>query len=225
MLRFLSEIPIVRSIIRNYKKVRFDKKWRKLNSHNNTVVGNRMFPMDVVSVGKSTYGMLNIQSFFSNSGEKLVIGNYVSIAPGALFMLGVNHQINTFTTFPLHTRLIAPTPLDAVSKGPLVIEDEVWIGTNAILFSGVTVGKGAIIAAGAIVTKDVPPYAIVGGNPAKIIKYRFSEEIINRLLPIKIIDLSDAFLKSNIETLYKTIETIEDVKRIEKLIELHQSEK
>jgi virginiamycin A acetyltransferase len=219
MKKFYKKIPVLRSIIRNYNKNKFDKRWRLLNSHNDTVVGERMFPIEVVTVGKSSYGMLNIQSLYSTPDEKLVIGNYVSIAPGVLFLLGVNHQMQTMTTFPLRTRLIGPSPLDANSKGPIIIEDEVWIGTNAIIISGVTIGKSAVIAAGAIVTKDVPPYAIVGGNPARIIKYKFSDEIITQLLPIKLIDLSDDWLRDNIEILYKKIETLDDVLNLKKLID------
>ncbi len=225
MFKIFRKIPVLRSIIRNYNKLKFDKKWRKMNLHNDTVVGSRMFPLEVVTVGKSTYGMLNIQSLFVTPNEKLNIGNYVSIAPGATFLLGVNHQTETFTTFPLYTRLIKPSPIDAVSKGPIIIEDEVWIGTNALIFSGVRVGKGAIIAAGAIVTKDVPPYAIVGGNPTKIIKYRYSDDIIKLLIPIKLIDLPEEWLRNNIETLYKKIVSIEDVLHIKKLIDLHKSDK
>lgn len=218
MINLINKIPIIRSIVRIYIKTQFDKKWRKNNLHNDTVVGERMFPIENVSVGKCSYGMLNIQSFFPNVDERLEIGNYVSIAPGALFMLGVNHQTQTLTTFPLHTRLIGPTPLDANSKGPLIIEDEVWIGTNAILFSGVTVGKGSIVAANAVVTSNVPPYSIVGGNPAKIIRYRFSEKIISILLPIKLVDIETKWLRMNIDEIYKKIETVEDALRISNMI-------
>lgn len=221
MLPLYQKIPVLRSIIRNYEKLKFSKQWRLLNKHNLTTVGERRFPVEVVSVGKETYGMLNIMSVFADCGENLLIGNYVSIAPGVWFMLGVNHQTDTFTTFPLRTRLFGPSPLDAICKGPLIIEDEVWIGSNSMIFSGITVGKGAIIAAGAVVTKDVPPYAIVGGNPAHIIKYRFSEEIIKLLLPIKLIDLSDDWLRNHIETIYKKIESVDDVLHIKKLIELY----
>jgi acetyltransferase-like isoleucine patch superfamily enzyme len=224
MVNFIIKIPIIRSIVRIYTKVQFDKKWRKINVHNDTVVGERTFPIENVSVGKCTYGMLNVQSFFPNANERLEIGNYVSIAPGTLFMLGVNHQTQTLTTFPLHTRLVGPTSLDAVSKGPLIVEDEVWIGTNAIIFSGVAIGKGAIIAAHAVVTSSVPPYAIVGGNPAKIIKYRFPENIISILTPIKLIDIETEWLRSNISELYKRIETSEDAIRIRDLIEKNKKD-
>ena len=225
MGKVYNKIPVLRSIIRSYNKNVFDKKWRSLNRHNLTVVGERKFPLEVVTVGKASYGMLNIQSLFPTPEEKLIIGNYVSIAPGVWFMLGVNHQVQTFTTFPLYSRLIKPSPLDALSKGPIVINDEVWIGTNAMVFSGLTIGKGAIIAAGSIVTKDVPPYSIVGGNPARLIKYRYSEEIIKLLLPIKLVDLSEEWMRDNIDILYKKIETVDDVLHLKQLIDTNRAEK
>lgn len=217
-MSFIRKLPGIRSIFRQLDKNKFDKEWRMRNTHNDTIVGDRTFPINNVSVGKATYGMLQIQSLFEQEGERLEIGNYVSIAPGVQFLLGVNHQINTFTTFPLYSRFVKRSPIDAVNKGPLVIEDEVWIGTDAILFSGVKVGKGAIISAGAIVTKDVPAYAIVGGTPAKLIKYRFSEDIINELMTIYLKDMPIDWIKENIDTLYQEIKSVEDVKRIKSLL-------
>jgi acetyltransferase-like isoleucine patch superfamily enzyme len=225
MSKFYQKIPVLRSLIRNYTKLKFDRKWRQQNPHNMTVPGQRMFPVSNVSVGKGTYGMLNVYSYFDDPKNRLRIGNYVSIASGVSFILDMNHQMNTLTTFPLKTRLFGPTPKDAISKGPLIIEDEVWLGANSMILSGLTIGKGAIVAAGAIVTKDVPPYSIVGGNPARIIKYRFSEEIIRELIPIKLIDLPEEWLRKNIEILYQKIETSDDVLDLKKLIDSNTSKK
>jgi len=207
----------------NISRAEFDKKWEERNRHNETCVGGYLFPMEVVSVGKATYGMLNVYSFFEQPGEKLAIGNYVLIAPGVVFMLGANHQMQTLTTFPLQSRLIKRLPVDAVNKGPLIIEDEVWIGTNALMLFGITVGKGAVIAAGTVVTRDVPPYAIAGGNPARVIKYRFPDEIIKILLPIKLADLSEDWIKKNIKILYKKIESVDDALYIKKLVDQEKS--
>lgn len=218
MISLFKKLPGLRTIIRQLEKNKFDKEWRKRNAHNDTMIGDRTFPINNVSVGKATYGMLQVQSLFEQDGERLEIGNYVSIAPGVQFLLGVNHQLNTFTTFPLYSRLVNRSPVDAINKGPLIVEDEVWIGTDAILFSGIRVGKGAIISAGAIVTKDVPPYAIVGGIPAKIIKYRFAQDIIEELMKLHLKDMSTQWIKENINSLYQEIKSVEDVLRIKKLM-------
>lgn len=110
------------------------------------------------------------------------IGNFCSIAKGVNIQ-EYNHDHTRFTTYFVRKNLAKrPMNEDVVSKGPIVIENDVWIGAYAQILSGVTVGTGAVIAAGSVVTKDIPPYAIVGGVPAKIIKYRFDEEKRNELL-------------------------------------------
>lgn len=214
MIKILNKIPLIRL----YHLDQFKKRWRKLNNHNGTVPGN-IFPTDLVTVGKGTYGPLYVQSYCRESGEKLIIGNYVSIAPGVLFILGSNHQTKTVTTYPFYSMLIEPSPVDALSKGYIEIDDEVWIGTNTIIMSGVKIGKGAVIAAGTVVTKNVPPYAIMGGNPAQIIKYRFSSEIIDVLLSIDIAKLSEKQIHTNIHLLYEKIETLEQAQYIKEQLD------
>jgi len=214
MKRLLRKIPVVKECILYLEKRAFKRAWRKHNPHNLTAVGDRFFPMNNVSVGKMSYGALNIQSLFEQEGEKLVIGNYVSIAPGVQFLLGVNHQTETLSTFPMYSRLIKPSNMDAVVKGPLVIEDEVWIGTNAIILSGLTISKGAIIAAGAVVTKDVPPYAIVGGNPAKLIRFKFSDEILEVISPVYLCDLDNETIKKHMDLLYNPIRSKADAEKL-----------
>ena len=86
---------------------------------------------------------------------------------------------------------------DITSKGSIVIGNDVWIGAQSILVSGIKIGDGAVIAANSVVTKDVPPYAIVGGSPAKVINYRFSEEIISELANLKWWDWDLAKIKKN----------------------------
>ena len=94
------------------------------------------------------------------------------------------------------------------SKGNIEVDDDVWIGYGATIMSGVHIGQGAVVAAGAVVTKDVAPYAIVGGVPAKIIKYRFPETMIEELLKIDYSKLTEEAIKSHIDELYTELEDV-----------------
>lgn len=158
------------------------KSWRKKNGHNRTIAST-FFPVDKVKVGKHSYGDLYIISY-GEPNEGLQIGNYVSIANGVQFLLGGNHFYKRFTTYPFIAKFQDYKYVETWSKGKIIVEDDVWIGTEAFIMPGVKIGKGAVVAACSVVAKDIPPYAIVAGNPATIIKYRFSEETIKRLLEI-----------------------------------------
>ena len=123
--------------------------------------------------------------------EKLVIGKFCSIACGTRFLFNcANHTLNSLSTytFPLYEEwnLEKSNVVSAWdNKGDIIIGDDVWIGYEAVIMSGVHVGNGAIIAARAVVTKDVPPYTIVGGTPAREIRKRFDTDVIKRLLMLK----------------------------------------
>lgn len=115
----------------------------------------------------------------------ITIGNFCSIARGTAIQEH-NHDIECITTYFIKHRIFDERyGIDAVSKGSITIGNDVWIGTQTTILTGVTIGDGAVIAANSVVTTDVPAYAIVGGTPAKVIKYRFSEEIIAELLELK----------------------------------------
>lgn len=121
--------------------------------------------------------------------ERLVIGKFCSIACGTRFLFNcANHTLNSLSTytFPLFYEEWNLEKSNVVSawdnKGDIIIGDDVWIGYEAVIMSGVHVGNGAIIAARAVVTKDVPPYTIVGGTPAREIRKRFDTDVIKRLL-------------------------------------------
>ena len=172
-IKILGFITIKRSF-----KSSIVEEWRKRNKHNNTNLENLFLP-ERITVGNATYG--NINAIFSSKDDsKLLIGNFCSIGAGVKFIVSSEHPYECLSTYPFKTFYFGEE-LEATSKGSIVVKDDVWIGINAIVLSGVTVGQGAIIGAGSVVTKDVPPYAIVGGNPAKVIKYRFSSEIIEKL--------------------------------------------
>lgn len=168
----------------------------------------RDFNIDIVTVGAYSYGELNLIAYDKNKlTDTLSIGNFVSISTGVKFFLHENHQQNTFTTFPLKSVLLGkPFSCDMIAKGSITVQDEVWIGNSVNILSGVTIGKGAIIATGAVVTKDVPPYSIFGGVPAKLIRYRFKDEIIQRLMILDLIKLPEKVIVENIDLFYQTID-------------------
>ena len=203
---------IKNNIYPKLKYLVFFLKWRYDNQHNETIPNN-YFLKKLVEVKKFTYGELNVK-YWNVEGEKLKIGNFVSIGEGVEFILGGNHEINTFTTYPLKVMLLNEKK-EAWTKGPIIIKDDVWIGTGALVLSGVTIEQGAIVAARSVVTKNVPAYSIVAGNPARVIKYRYSKEIIDEMLEF---DWSKIDL-NKIEKLKKELNeplTLELVKKIKK---------
>lgn len=203
------QIPIIRTLYRKFLLEEFKHKWRKKNSHNQTYVSS-IFPIERVIAGMNSYGTINLL-YYSNTEAFLNIGDYVSIAPNVTFILDGNHQTKTFTTFPIKSLIEKKgCPVDSLSKGPIVIEDEVWICANVTILSGVTISKGAIVAAGSVVTNDVPAYSIVAGNPAKIIKYRFPLSIIQILSPLHLSKIPEEHMKGLMEILYKKISNEED---------------
>lgn len=161
----------------------FKKKWRELNKRNGTKAIN-IFPAKKVYVGVGTYGGLRVLTF-DNNEEKLIIGNYCSIAENVTFLLGGEHDYKCMSTFPYWTHILNKKPFKSTNtKGPIIIEDEVWIGFGALILSGVKIGKGSIIGAGSIVSKDIPPYAIYVDN--RILKYRFEDEICEQLMEVSV---------------------------------------
>lgn len=137
------------------------------------------------SFGRYTYGEPNIS--YPNAGG-LHVGAFCSLAPHANFVLGGNHRADWVSTYPFpNFREHFPTAYGKTptSKGQIVLGNDVWIGNFSYILSGVTIGDGAVIGACAVVAKDVPPYAVVVGNPGRIVKYRFTEEQIAALLRIR----------------------------------------
>ena len=189
----------------------FRRTWRNNNKHNFTKADN-CFNKNYVSVGNGTYGDLNVRHFGDSDG-KLKIGHYCSIAPECSFLLGGEHRYYQISTYPFKSKYCG-TLTDAVSKGDIIIDDDVWIGYGATIMSGVHIGQGAVIAAGAVVAKDIPPYAIVGGVPAKIIKYRFPPHIIEALLEIDYGKLTKEMVREHINDLYMELTDVEQLKWI-----------
>lgn len=202
------DYTILKDVAKIIRLNRFKRSWRKANAENDTVPMNH-FPAELVSVGKCSYGELNVITF--NHISKLRIGSYCSIAQHVYFMLDVEHRVNTVSAYPYKAKCLRLGD-EAFSKGDIVVDDDVWIGYGATIMSGTHIGQGAIVAADAVVTKDVPPYAIVGGVPAKVIKYRFTPDIINELLKIDYSKLTEEMIESHVDKFYAELN---DVKQLD----------
>jgi len=167
--------------------------------------GNRKEFTPNVTVGRHTYGVKKRTVFSESSPDQppVSIGNFCSIATGVVILANADHPTHLPSIFPFRSAMYpkdrrpgkdSPNP-DVVSRGPVNIGHDVWIGTNAIVLSGVSIGSGAVIGAGAVVTKDVPPYAIAVGNPARVVRYRFEADVIEQLLQSEWWFLPDATIR------------------------------
>lgn len=155
-------------------------------------------------IGRHTYGYNSNTFVFHNPDEYIEVGSFCSIAGGVRIFGGGEHDYKRPTTFPVNyffKNNCNNYNLDAFSKGKTIIENDVWIGHEALIMSGVKIGNGAVVGARSVVSKDVPPYAIVVGNPAKILKYRFNDDIIKNLLEIKWWNWSDETINENSDLL------------------------
>jgi virginiamycin A acetyltransferase len=132
----------------------------------------------------------NVLYHFPFIGDKLIIGKFCALAKGVKFIMnGANHKISGFSTYPFQIfgngwEKVMPQPGDLPYRGDTVVGNDVWIGYDALIMPGVKIGDGAIVATRSVVVSDVPPYTIVGGNPAKVIKQRFPDDTVAALLEI-----------------------------------------
>ena len=164
-----------------------------------------------------TYGVETIRIREWGEGTDVLIGAFCSIADNVEIFIGGNHRTDWVTTYPFGHIYKEVFPWHGrghpATKGNVVIGNDVWIGSGATIFSGVTIGDGAVISAKSVVVKDVPPYSIVGGNPAKVVKLRFTEDQIIRLLKnpwwdlpeSRINELLPLLCSSNVEDLIAAI--------------------
>jgi acetyltransferase-like isoleucine patch superfamily enzyme len=138
-------------------------------------------------VGEFSYGVPTVLSW--GEPATLTIGNFCSFANGIDILLGGNHRSDWVSTYPFPAISHWPEAADIqghpATNGDVIIGNDVWVGSKATILSGVTVGDGAVVGACATVTRDVPPYAIVAGNPARTIRMRFSDDIIKQLLEVR----------------------------------------
>ena len=148
----------------------------------------------------------HVTHFYPWSRDNLIIGKFCQIAAGVEFVMNdANHKMNAVTTFPFYTfegwEMNIPDPSEMTFKGNTVIGNDVWIGQNAVILPGVHVSDGAIIGANSVVGSDVAPYTIVIGNPSKVLRKRFDDELIELLLKFKWWDKSVEAINSLIPTL------------------------
>lgn len=193
----------------------FRRKWRAFNGHNTTYAKN-IFDISSVKVGRFTYGGVYALTF--NNGFDLEVGDFCSIGNDVKFILSADHDMNNISTFPILTKIIGSFRYEGLGKGNIEIADDVWIGENSLILSGVKIGQGAVIAAGSIVTKDVPSYAIVGGVPASIIRYRFSQPCIDYLLTLDYKALNEMLIRKHKNDFYNSIGEM----TIKELMEIYQ---
>lgn len=161
--------------------------------------------MKNISIGKFSYGLPEVLTWFKTDSF-VSIGNYTSIATGCKIILNGEHRVDWVTTYPFRRlRKKWKEASDIVghpmSKGNVIIENDVWIGQDTTILSGVTISNGSVVGIKSLVTKDVPPYCIVGGIPAKIIKKRFSDDIIEELLKIQWWNWPEKKVRENIKLL------------------------
>lgn len=176
--------------------------WRANNRHNETVLLHPVADISRICVGRGSYGPLDVEMY--GSTNRLCIGRYCSIGPHVHFILASEHPYTGLSTYPFKVKL-GLQQAEARSKGDIIVEDDVWIGLGAIINSGVRIGKGSVIAAGSVVVKDVEPYSITGGNPARHIKYRFEKSIREKLLSLDFSLLNQETLKTYIDKVYEPL--------------------
>lgn len=165
-----------------------------------------------VSVGRGTYGVSRRTLQGVTREVPVTIGNYCSIAGDAQIHCLTDHATHLVSTYPFRIMMLGEAvedpraePLATEKRRPnqaVVIGHDVWVGARAMILSGVTIGSGAIVAAGAVVAGDVPPYAIVGGVPAKVLRYRFPPEMVADLLEIAWWDWPDERIKASLDLFY-----------------------
>lgn len=156
----------------------------------NIIIGDYTYYDDAAN--PTEFEKNNVLFNYPEFGDKLIIGKFCSIASGTKFVMGsANHRLSSVTTYPFNVfgglwSEITPDHLSQLPfKGDTIIGNDVWIGRECVIMPGINIGDGSIIAAYSVVTKDVPPYSVVGGNPACFIKKRFDNELIELLLRLK----------------------------------------
>lgn len=179
-------------------------KWRKMNPNNGTYLDTHAVGTDNLLVGDWSYGPLRVIT--SSSNPSIKIGRFCSIAEGVSFVTCDEHPLDHLSTFPFRVRMLGEKSPEAIGKGGIVVEDDVWIGYGATVLDGVHIYRGGVVAAGAVVVKDVEPYTIVGGVPANPIKRRFDQDAIDRLMRLDYSKVDRAFAETHRDQLCRPLD-------------------
>ena len=181
--------------------------YNKIIEHINTLLSKiiRIFcrvPIDRrVVIGDYTYGITEETVLLFKKSDRVTIGKYCSIAYGVKIIASGEHYYGRAANYPFRARCLGDDgESETSSKGEVRIGNDVWMGARAIVLSGVTIGDGAVIGAGAVVTSDIPPYAIAVGVPARVLRYRFSKSQIQDLLQIQWWDWEHSFILSRLNS-------------------------
>lgn len=149
----------------------------------------------------------NVLYLFPFVGDRLIIGRFCAIARGVRFIMnGANHKMSGFSTYPFNIfgggwERVTPEMSEYPNRGDTVVGNDVWLGYQALVMPGVHIGDGAIVASRSVVTSDVPPYTIVGGNPARSLKRRFPDDVVAGLLEIRWWDWDVEKITRNLEAI------------------------
>lgn len=175
------------------------------------------------SCGRYTYGQENIAIQQWGEGTKLSVGSFCSIASNVTVLLGGNHRWDWATTFPFGHKFVEELGGAGIvgmpySNGDVVIENDVWIGHGVTIMSGVTIASGAVVATNSHVTRSVGPYEIVGGNPAKLIRKRFDDDLIAALLELRWWDAPVPFIRDHAADLSK-VPTLDHITNLSKALQ------
>lgn len=171
---------------------------KKLFSSSSPIIYTKDLLGDRYVIGDHTYGKPRVISW--GEGTSLTIGKYCSIGTNVIIFLGSEHRIDWVSAypFPFLWAEAKSIPGHPSTKGDVVIGNDVWIGFGVTILSGATIGDGAAIGACSVVTRDIPSYSVAAGNPAQVIRYRFDEETIRKLLQIKWWNWPDEKVRENI---------------------------
>jgi chloramphenicol O-acetyltransferase type B len=204
----------LKSVVKGILKIENKKKIVE-----NVSVMEELIHSQKLIVGVKTYGLNDKTCIFHNPDERIEIGSFCSIAGDVRIFGGGEHDYKRPTTFPIQyffSNRCKDYNYDAFSKGKTIIGNDVWLGHGSLIMSGVKIGDGSVIGAKCVVTQNIDPYSIVVGNPCRVIKKRFSDDIINKMLTIAWWNWSEEKIKHNLDYLAGDIE---------KFIEMHYDKK